>query len=38
MEELRPHASVSQVLKYARCPEEYRLSYIDKKNPYKPTA
>ena len=37
-EAVRPHASVSQVLKYARCPEEYRLSYIEKKNPHKPAA
>lgn len=35
---VRPHASVSQVLKYARCPEEYRLSYIEKKNSFKPAA
>lgn len=38
MEETRRHRSVSQLLKYGNCSEEYRLSYIVKKNPYKPAA
>lgn len=32
------HRSVSQLLKYSRCGEEYRLTYIDKKNPFRPAA
>jgi len=37
MEE-RKHRSVSQLLKYSNCSEEYRLMYVDKKNPFRPAA
>lgn len=32
------HRSVSQLIKYANCSEEYRLSYVDKVNHRKPAA
>lgn len=32
------HRSVSQLLKYARCGEEYRLSYVDKTYTFRPAA
>jgi putative RecB family exonuclease len=32
------HRSVSQLLKYSRCSEEYRLSYVDKVTGFRPAA
>lgn len=37
-EQVVQHRSVSQLLKYARCSEEYRLSYVERKNTFKPAA
>lgn len=32
------HRSVSQLLKYSQCSEQYRLTYVDKRNTFRPAA